>query len=440
MKFYIDTLGCPKNITDSEGAAGLLEQAGHEFVGEPEAADVLIINTCGFIQDAKEESIDRILDMVPLKEMGKRLVVTGCLSQRYKDQLAILLPEADIILGVDEYHRLPLLLKEHKLGSRVTGFDLDDNTYREVGIRKNLSKPYSNYLKIAEGCDNVCAYCIIPSIRGGYRSRSKEEILQEARELSRNGCKELILIAQDVTAYGIDRYGRYELPALLEELCKMQEIHWVRLMYCYEDRITDELIETIKKQPKICPYLDVPIQHASDQVLSSMNRRSTKASIENTINRLRKAIPEIHIRTTLITGFPGETKEDYETLYAFVEQMKFERLGIFAYSKEEGTAAALRKDQIPKQTKLKRRDRLMELQRQLSYEHNQTQIGKVIEVLVEEIGEEYIIGRTAYDAPDIDNNVLFTSEYPVSPGEFVSVFVTDAFDYDLVGRQIQIKE
>lgn len=436
MKFYIDTLGCPKNITDSEGAAGLLEQDGHEFVLEPEKADVLIINTCGFIQDAKEESIDRILDMVSLKKKEKRLVVTGCLSQRYGNQLATLLPEIDIILGVDEYHQLPELLNKHKHGTKVTNFHLDDDSYRELGVRKNLGKPYSKYLKIAEGCDNVCAYCIIPSIRGGYRSRSKEDIIQEARELTRNGCKELILVAQDVTAYGIDRYGHYELPNLLEELCKIQEIHWIRLMYCYEDRITDELIETMKRYPKICPYLDVPIQHASDQVLSSMNRRSTKASIENTMNRLRKAIPGIHIRTTLITGFPGETKEDYDTLYTFVEQMKFERLGIFAYSKEEGTAAALRRDQVPKQTKMKRRDRLMELQRRLSYEHNQAQIGKKIEVLVEEIGEEYVIGRTAYDAPDIDNNVLFTSDLPLSPGDYVRVFITDAFDYDLVGRLI----
>lgn len=436
MRVFIDTLGCPKNITDSEGAAGILEEAGHSIVSDPVAADVIMINTCGFINDAKEESIDRIFDMVPYKEQGSLLIVTGCLSQRYGNQLSNLLPEVDILLGVNEYHKLPMLLEGFRSERKESHFEACERTYTEFGARKTLGSSYSSYLKIAEGCDNVCAYCIIPSIRGGYRSRSKENILQEAKDLAAAGCKELILVAQDVTAYGIDFKGEFELPELLEDLCDIEGIHWIRLMYCYEDRITDRLIQTIKNNEKICNYLDIPIQHASDAILSSMNRRSTRDSIESTMRSLREAIPDIHIRTTLITGFPGETKEDFSTLVDLVQEMKFDRLGVFAYSKEEGTEAAKRKDQIRKQTKSKRKDHIMELQRIISYQHNKEQIGKTIEVLVEEIGVDHLIGRTAYDAPDIDNSVIFTSELTLHPGDFVQVEITDAFDYDLFGHSV----
>jgi ribosomal protein S12 methylthiotransferase len=436
MRVFIDTLGCPKNITDSEGAAGILERAGHRIVTDPSAADAIMINTCGFINDAKEESINRILDMVPFKDQGSLLIVTGCLSQRYGNQLSDLLPEVDLLLGVNEYHNLPNYLEELTTQRKGAHFEPWERVYKEFEARKSLGSSYSAYLKIAEGCDNVCAYCIIPSIRGGYRSRTKENILKEARELADAGCKELILVAQDVTAYGIDFNGEFQLPDLLEDLCKIDEIRWIRLMYCYEDRITDRLIQTIKNNEKICNYLDIPIQHASDAILSSMNRRSTRASIEGTMRRLREEIPDIHIRTTLITGFPGETKEDFSALVDLIEEIKFERLGVFAYSKEEGTEAARRKDQIRKQTKLNRKDRIMEMQRKISYQHNKDQIGKTIEVLVEEIGEDHLIGRTAFDAPDIDNSVIFTSELALHPGEFVQVEITDAFDYDLFGRSV----
>ncbi len=292
------------------------------------------------------------------------------------------------------------------------------------------------YLKIAEGCDNRCAYCVIPSIRGHYRSRKPEEILAEARDAAEQGCKELILVAQDVTAYGMDFEEAFRLPDLLKALCKIDEIRWIRLLYCYEDRITDDLIRVMKDNPKICRYLDIPIQHASDKVLKRMNRRSTEASIRGTIEKLRRELPDICIRTTLITGFPGEKQEDFHILKNFVEDMKFDRLGVFAYSKEENTEAAAMPSQVKESTKLRRRDQIMAMQMEISLRHNQEKIGSVQEVLVEEKDEEpgTWIGRSRFDAPDIDNSVIFTSERELKPGDLVRVLITDAFDYDLVGK------
>ncbi|MFA5634300.1 MAG: 30S ribosomal protein S12 methylthiotransferase RimO [Anaerovoracaceae bacterium] len=436
MRIYIETLGCPKNVSDSEYTAGLLTETGHVIVGDAGDADAILVNTCGFINDAKEESIDKILELSQEKSDEGILIVSGCLSQRYGEGLSVALPEVDIILGVNEYQNLPQILVEHQKGKQASFFSSYEKEYSEMRARASLGVSYSAYLKIAEGCDNVCAYCVIPSIRGGYRSRKKENILEEAQRLAENGCKELILVAQDVTAYGIDLYGEYHLPQLLREMCRIDGIRWIRLMYCYEDRITDELIQVMAENNKICKYIDIPIQHASDRILESMNRRSTRASIEGTIRKLRLAMPDIHIRTTLITGFPGETREDAQIMEDFVENMRFERLGVFAYSKEEGTPAASMHDQVPKKVKLARRDRLMRLQQQISLEDNLLKIGHVYEVLVEEQEEENYIGRTVYDAPEIDNKVIFTSGRRLLPGEFALVKIEDGFDYDLMGHTV----
>ncbi|MBP6491953.1 MAG: 30S ribosomal protein S12 methylthiotransferase RimO [Clostridia bacterium] len=435
MKIYIETLGCAKNASDSETAAGILEAAGHAIVKKPEEADGIIVNTCGFINDAKKESISRIFDMTEFKREGRILIVSGCLSQRYGEELYKEMPEVDIFLGVNDYPSLPEILKNHVEGQREKYLSVYEKGFLETSLRKRMDPSHSATIKIAEGCNNVCAYCVIPSIRGAFRSKKMEDILKEAEDLAENGCKEIVLIAQDVTAYGRDLYDELKLPALLKELCKIDGILWIRLMYCYEDRITDELIEVMASEEKICHYIDIPIQHVSDKILKAMNRRSTKASIENTIARLRTAMPDIHIRTTLITGFPGEDNDDFEQLVDFVEKQKFERLGVFAYSKEEGTPAAKMKDQVREDTKERRKDILMTKQLEIALESNQKKIGMLLEVLVEEMDEdESYIGRSRYDAPEIDNSVLFSSDYICMPGDIVHVRITDAFDYDLVGK------
>lgn len=440
MNIYIETLGCAKNAADSDIAAGILEEAGHIIVDNPEEADGIIVNTCGFIDDAKRESISRIFDMAEYKKNGGILIVSGCLSQRYGEELYREMPEVDIFLGVNDYPALPEILKNYEKGRRekhlgVYEKGIYEKNFFQAGRRKRTGPVYSATLKIAEGCNNVCSYCVIPSIRGPYRSKRMEDVLAEARQLAEDGCKELILIAQDVTAYGLDLYGGLMLPELLRKLCRIDGLNWIRLMYCYEDRITDELIEVMASEQKICRYIDIPIQHASDKILKAMNRRSTKESIINTISRLRKAIPDIHIRTTLITGFPGEGKAEFEELAEFVEEQKFERLGVFAYSREEGTPAAAMKNQVRSDVKQKRRDILMSKQLEISLASNQRKIGKVLEVLTEEVNEDgSYTGRTEYDAPEIDNSVLFTSDIPCAPGDIVQVRITDAFDYDLVGR------
>ncbi|PKM84982.1 MAG: 30S ribosomal protein S12 methylthiotransferase RimO [Firmicutes bacterium HGW-Firmicutes-11] len=431
MIIYIETLGCPKNLTDSEGAAGILKKAGHQLTEDVSKADVILVNTCGFIQDAKEESIDRILDMAEERQRGARLIVSGCLSQRYGTTLQKEFPEVDVFLGVNDYARLPEILDHLDLEIGKLYHSQDSGSYPEFESRHSLGPSYTAYLKIAEGCDNRCAYCSIPGIRGAYRSRSMDKILEEAAKLVSEGCKEIILIAQDVTAYGIDIYGSYRLPDLLTELCRLNDLVWLRLMYCYEDRISDELIQVIAENKKICRYIDIPIQHASNTILRAMKRRSTYESIVDTITRLRTSIPDIRIRTTLITGFPGETEEDFLQLEAFVQKMKFDRLGVFAYSKEEGTTAATMKPQIRTATKQRRKERIMELQREISLEHNQSLIGSKIQVLIEAEEEGTFIGRSPYDAPEIDNSVIVSSPKKLLPGEFVEVEIIDGFDYDL---------
>ena len=438
MKFYINTLGCEKNTVDSEGATGILMRAGHEPADRPSEADVIIVNTCGFINDAKEQSIETIFDMAEIKKDDALLMVSGCLSQRYSTQLYKEMPEVDIFLGVNDYEKLPEILAKHEAGKREKYISDYDRIYAELGRRERSEAPYTASVKISEGCNNVCSYCIIPFIRGGYRDRKMEDILEEIRQLAEEGCKEVVLIAQDVSNYGIDLYGKYRLPELLHEVCKINGIHWVRLMYCYEERITDELIQAMASEPKVCHYIDIPLQHCNDRILKEMNRCSTEASIKDTIGRLRAAMSDIHIRTTMIAGLPGETKEDFAQLEKFVEDMKFERLGVFPYSKEEGTLAATMKGQVRQQTKEKRRDAIMALQCAISLEHNQAKVGQVMEVLVEGQDEDgSYIGRTKYDAPDVDNGVLFTSNRQLNPGDFVQVEIIDAFDYDLVGREVE---
>lgn len=439
MKVFFETLGCPKNFNDTQAAKGVLMEAGFEIAQTAEDSDVIVVNTCGFINDAKKESIEKIFDMMPYREEGRKLVVSGCLSERYSEDLYEEMPEVDCFIGVNEYERLPEILTrlDSEDGKRINSVSGCYEKILSTPKRVLDENPYTATLKIAEGCDNCCAYCIIPKIRGGFRSKPMEAVIAEAEELAKAGCKELILIAQDVTNYGRDLYGKPRLAELVREVCKVDGIQWVRLMYCYEDRITDELIEVMATEPKVCHYIDIPIQHASDGVLKAMRRRSTEESIKNTIGRLKSAIPDIHIRTTLIVGFPGETEEDFETLLDFVEEMRFARLGVFAYSQEENTEAGEMENQIDEEIKQERLDAIMRRQLDISLEYNKEKIGKELMVLVEEKDEDgSYIGRTQYDAPEIDNSVIFTSRRDLNAGDMVRVLVEDAFDYDLVGREV----
>lgn len=438
MKVFIETLGCPKNFNDSETVAGLLEKAGHEIAAIPSEADAIIVNTCGFINDAKKESIERIFDM---SAYDKVLVISGCLTQRYGDELFDSIPEADLIIGVNDYDKLPELLSEYDRGCRAKGAreKLVSQYEKDISsmIRKISDEPYTATLKIAEGCNNRCTYCIIPMIRGPFRSVPMDELIAETKMLADAGTKELILIAQDTTAYGMDFDGKYHLAELLTELCKVDGIEWIRILYAYEDRITDELIDVMAREEKICNYLDIPLQHASDSVLRAMDRRSTHASIKRTLRKLRAAIDDIHIRTTLITGFPGETEEDFDELLDMVETERFDRLGVFTYSAEEGTAAAGMDGQIPEEIKEERMDAVMRRQLDISLENNQSKVGFVLDVIIDEEDDDgSYTGRTRYDAPEIDNAVLINTVKKHVPGDIIRVKIVDAFDYDLVGEEV----
>ena len=438
MMVYMENMGCPKNFNDSQVAKGLIQEKGFQITDNIDDCDVMILNTCGFINDAKKESISRTFELAEYKNDGKKLIMTGCLSERYSKDLFEEMPEVDCFLGVNEYDKLPDILenimKSHIRCDYVSGCAAKDLCRQPRLLEDN---PYSATLKIAEGCDNRCAYCVIPYIRGPFRSKKMEDVIEEANWLAQKGCKELILIAQDVTVYGKDLYGEMVLPKLLRKLCRIEGIEWIRLMYCYEDRITDELIEVMATEPKICHYIDIPIQHSSDNMLRAMNRRSTEESIRTTIGKLKKAIPDIHIRTTLITGFPGESEEDFDNLLDFVEEMRFARLGVFAYSQEENTPAGEMDNQIPEEIKLLRQDAIMRRQLDISLETNKEKVGMTLRVLVEErdLDGSYI-GRTAFDAPEIDNSVIFASERDLKAGDFVNVLIQDAFDYDLTGMEV----
>ncbi|MCQ2547489.1 MAG: 30S ribosomal protein S12 methylthiotransferase RimO [Clostridia bacterium] len=436
MIIYFTTLGCPKNFNDTEVAKGILVENSYTITDDIEEADVIVVNTCGFINDAKVESINQIIQLMPYKEEGKKLVVSGCLTKRYAKELMEEMPEVDLFIGVNEYAKLPELLKD--LDNRKALVEEWDGCPLGAEPRKYDDNPYSATLKIAEGCNNRCTYCAIPDIRGGFRSKPMDLIIEEAKLLADKGCKELILIAQDLTLYGYDLYGEYKLSDLVRQLAKIDKIKWIRLMYCYEDRINDELIKTIKEEAKVCKYLDIPIQHISNGVLKAMHRRSTSDSIKTTLAKLRKEIPDINIRTTLIIGFPGESEEDFEELLDFVEDEKFERLGCFAYSMEDNTPAAKMEKQIDEDVKQERVDAIMRRQLDISLEHNKEKIGRVLDVLVEEVDDtkdNSYIGRTQYDAPEIDNSVIFTSLRALKAGDFLRVRIIDAFDYDLVGTE-----
>lgn len=434
-KVFIDTLGCPKNFNDSEFAAGILEENGYEIIDSPDDADIIMVNTCGFINDAKKESIEHIFEMNERRKAGGKLVVSGCLSQRYSEELSKEIPEADCIIGVNQYNKLPEILSD--IDNNHVAANSCDLDYLEKTVRKLSDNPYTATLKIAEGCNNTCTYCIIPMIRGKFRSKKMEDIITEAKELANAGCKELILIAQDVTYYGKDLYGQFVLPELLRKLCKIDGIEWIRLMYCYDERITDELIQVMAEEDKICKYIDIPLQHASDNILRLMRRQTTRKSIKETLAKLKAAMPDIHVRTTLIVGFPGETEDDYDQLLELVESERFSRLGVFTYSQEENTLAAEMDNQIDEDIKQIRFDGVMRRQMLISSELNQEKIGKVFDVIVDSMDEDgSFIGRTRFDAPEIDNSVIFTSKNELQPGDIVKVKINDAFDYDIIGEEL----
>ncbi|MDR1068870.1 MAG: 30S ribosomal protein S12 methylthiotransferase RimO [Clostridiales Family XIII bacterium] len=436
-KVFIDTLGCFKNLEDSERAAGLLREQGIEVTDDPAEADALVVNTCGFVEDAKRESISRILELAEYKreDSGKILIVTGCLSQKYSAELAADLPEVDAFLGVNDYDKLAAVISSAwaDAGRRI---EVSGDIGILTGPRRALAPRYSAFLKIAEGCSNRCTYCAIPSIRGPYRSVPEAQLVREAAVLASEGAKELNLIAQDVSAYGSDRAEGGTLARLLPLLAATRGVEWLRLLYCYEERITDELIDAIARIPAVCAYIDIPLQHIGDGILARMNRRSNRDHIERTLAALRSAVPGIAIRTTFITGFPGETEADFEELYAFAAQQRFERLGVFAYSPEDGTPAAGFPDQVAREVAEERRDALMRLQMDISFEHNRALIGRSLRVLACENEEGNLwSGRTEYDAPEIDNAVMFTAgTAAVQSGDMVSVRITDAMDYDIIGE------
>ena len=438
MKILFVSLGCDKNLVDSEVMLGLLSRAGYEFTDDESEAEVIVVNTCCFIGDAKEESINTILEMAAQKETGKCkvLIVSGCLAQRYKDEVLKEIPEVDGILGTASCDKIVEVVEETLKGKKGQEFENIDLLKARDGGRIVTTGGHYAYLKIAEGCDKHCTYCVIPSVRGKYRSVPMEELVKEARELAEGGVRELILVAQETTLYGMDLYGEKRLPALLKELAEIPGIHWIRMLYCYPEEITDELIETIKTEEKVCHYMDIPIQHASDRILRRMGRRTNREEITGRIRRLREEIPDIAIRTTMITGFPGETEEDLEELLDFVDEMEFERLGVFPYSREEDTPAAVMEDQVPEEIKAERRSQVMELQQDISLEHGEDMVGRELEVFIEGrvADENAYVGRTYMDAPGVDGYIFVNTDLELMSGMFVRVKVTGALEYDLIGE------
>jgi ribosomal protein S12 methylthiotransferase len=438
-KIGIVSLGCPKNLVDSEIMLGMLKHADYEIVNHKENADILIVNTCGFIESAQQESINTILEMAEEKKRScEVLIVTGCMAERYREKILDLIPEVDAVLGTGNYKEIAEVINRAYQGEKVVSYGkLNETDYLDEE-RIISSSGHSVYLKISEGCDNRCTYCIIPYLRGAYRSRKIEALVKEAKALAENGVKELILVAQDTTRYGIDIYGRKMLPELIRELSKLKGIEWIRLLYCYPEEIDDELIEEVSSNPKVCKYMDIPVQHASDRILKLMGRRGTIAEIRNALTGLREKVEGISIRTSLIVGFPGETEEDFQQLADFVREFRFDRLGVFTYSKEEGTPAARMKGQIRKNIKVKRQKTILELQNSISKEINAKRIGKVYKAIVDGIADDGIFyyGRTYAEAPEIDGTVYFTSPEPLETGCFVETRILNSEDYDLIGEVI----
>lgn len=438
MKILFISLGCDKNLVDSEEMLGILNKKGYTMTDDEEQADIIIINTCCFINDAKEESVQTILEMAEHRKNGncRALIVTGCLAQRYRDEITTEIEEVDAVLGTASYDEIADTVEKVLAGQKYLHFQKLDRLPMPDGGRIVTTGGHYAHLKIAEGCDKHCTYCIIPKIRGNFRSVPMERLLAQAEELAGQGVKELILVAQETTLYGMDLYGKKSLHILLKELCKIKGIRWIRVLYCYPEEIYDELIAVIREEKKICHYLDLPIQHASNRILKRMGRRTSKEQLTEIIARLRREIPDIALRTTLISGFPGETQEDHEELMAFVDEMEFERLGVFTYSQEEDTPAAVMEDQIAQEIKEERRDELMELQQEIVFGNNEAMSGRVVMAMVEGyLTEENVyVARTYADAPGIDGYLFIETQETLMSGDFVRVRITGALEYDLIGE------
>ncbi len=425
-KIMFVSLGCDKNLADTEVMLGLLSARGYTFTDEENEADVIIVNTCCFIGDAKEESIQTIIELGTYKKDGnlKALIVTGCLAQRYAEEIRQELPEVDAVVGTSAFDEITHVVEQVLQQNGVWHQEMKELTYLPDGHgRRDITTGgHFAYLKIAEGCDRHCTYCVIPSVRGPYRSVPMERLLNEAEQLAESGVKELILVAQETTLYGVDLYGEKTLPKLLKALCRIDGLVWIRLLYCYPEEITDELVRTIKEEKKICHYLDVPIQHCSDSILRRMGRKTNKAYLKQKITDIRREIPDIALRTTLMTGFPGETEEDFNELIDFVDEMEFDRLGVFAYSAEEGTPAAEMEEQVPEEVKQKRRDALMELQQEISFEKCEAMKGRKMQVMIEgELPDEGIfVGRTYRDAPEVDGYIFVQTDAAYVTGDFIT--------------------
>ncbi len=439
IKVGMVSLGCPKNQMDAELMLAKLQQAGMTVTAESGLAQVVIVNTCGFIEEAKQEAIENILEFAKLKEEGQiqKIIVTGCLAQRYKEELCRELPECDAVLGLGANGDIVEAVNAVMAGDTLSRFPSLDRWPMD-GDRLQTTPDFFAYLRVADGCNNCCTYCAIPLIRGGLRSRDMDAVVKEAQTLAEKGVKELVLVAQDTTLYGADKEGRALLPQLLDRLCEIDGLHWIRLLYCYPEHITEELLDTIARQDKIVKYMDIPIQHAAGSVLRRMNRPGDRETLTALMTHIREKIPDMVLRTTVMVGFPGETEADFTHLCEFLKEIRFERLGCFAFSPEEGTAAADMPDQIPEKVKQRRRDIVMQAQERIADEYNQAQIGKTVEVLVESFDRyaECWFGRTQGDAPDIDTKVFFTTKKRVVPGDFVQVKITDCMDWDLLGERV----
>ena len=438
MKILFISLGCDKNLVDTEVMLGMLASRGYEMTNDEQEADIIVINTCCFIHDAKEESIQNILEMAEYKKNGsaKALIVTGCMAERYRQEILDEIPEVDEVLGTTAYDRILDAVDAALAGQHeVMTADLDALPLPETK-RLVTTGGHFAYLKIAEGCDKHCTYCIIPKIRGNFRSVPMERLLKEAQDLAEQGVKELILVAQETTLYGKDLYGEKSLPKLLRELCKISGIRWIRILYCYPEEITDELIQVMKEEPKICHYLDLPIQHANDTILKRMGRRTSKQELIDIVQKLRKEIPDICLRTTLITGFPGETQEQHEEVMEFIDTLEFDRLGAFTYSPEEDTPAATFEDQIDEEVKEDRQADIMELQQEIAFDKAEDMIGREVLVMIEGkvADENAYVGRTYRDAPNVDGLIFINTDVELISGDFAKVKVTGALDYDLIGE------
>ncbi|MBQ4537370.1 MAG: 30S ribosomal protein S12 methylthiotransferase RimO [Lachnospiraceae bacterium] len=438
MKILFVSLGCDKNLVDSEMMLGMLQEKGFTFTDDETEAEIVVVNTCCFIQDAKEESINTLLQMSELRKSGqiKALIAAGCLAQRYREEIQEEIPEVDAIIGTTAIDSVVAAVEEVLAGAGQNHYQ-DINAAPVTGKKRIVTTGgHFTYLKIAEGCNKHCTYCIIPKVRGNYRSVPMESLVEEAQKLAEAGVKELILVAQETTLYGVDLYGEKSLPKLLHELAQISGIFWIRILYCYPEEITDELIEAIATEPKVCKYLDIPIQHAADPVLKRMGRRTNQEELRTMVSKLRERIPDICLRTTLISGFPGETEEDFQELYRFVNEMEFDRLGVFTYSQEEDTPAAIMPEQVDEDVKARRRDELMELQQAIAFERAEEMVGRVLPVMIEGkvADEETYVARTYRDAPNVDGYLFLNSSANLMTGDLVKVLVTDSNEYDLIGE------